>query len=205
MIIISFEGMDGCGKTTQFNRLSTILLERGIKVVTLHEPGGSALGDALRGILLDPTRKICDWAEAYLFMASRAQMLAEVPPDTEVLLCDRYLDSSIVYQGYGNGLGMESIWNLSKPSVEGHYPDTTVYIKCPYNICRERLAERGCPDRIESKGADFWGRVERGYDIISEREPDRWVVVDGTLSPDEVSHTILSTLEQRYTKLYLRR
>ena len=72
MIIISFEGMDGCGKTTQFNRLSAILLERGIKVVTLHEPGGSALGDALRGILLDPTRRICDWAEAYMFMASRA-------------------------------------------------------------------------------------------------------------------------------------
>ena len=205
MIIISLEGLDGCGKTTQFEMLLHNLSMRGHIVNAIQEPaGGSDLGRELKKLILYKWYTPLDaWAEAYMFMACRAQNLAEVNPNADIMLCDRYIDSSVVYQGHGNGLGMENIWNMSKPIMRGYYPDTTFYIKVPYQVCLQRVKERGEADRIEQKGEEYFKKLEEGYDLVSEQDPNRWIVVDGTQSPEDVQKKIVQLLMLRYTKIRL--
>ena len=202
MLIISLEGLDGCGKSTQCKMLHDTLTERGFHVGMVREPGGSDLGNELRSILLRDGH-IALWAEAYLFMAARAQMLSELG-DYDIVLCDRYIDSSVVYQGYARGLGMERIWKLSEPSIAEHYPDTTLYIRVPYETCLERQAQRGKADRIEASGMEFFKRVYEGYETLSEQDPNRWLTVDGTGTPEQVHDRIIKALRHRFTAMYMR-
>lgn len=202
MLIISLEGLDGCGKSTQCKMLHDTLTERGFHVGMVREPGGSDLGNELRSILLREGR-IALWAEAYLFMAARAQMLSELG-EYDILLCDRYIDSSVVYQGYARGLGIERIWKLSDPSIADRYPDTTLYIRVPYETCLERLTSRGKADRIESSGIEFFKRVYEGYETLSDQDTNRWITIDGLGTPEQVHDRIILSLRQRYTHLYMR-
>lgn len=206
-MIISFEGLDGSGKSTQIEFLVNNLTQRGYHVGVVKEPGGSFLGEKIRE-LVTTEKNLDPWAEAYLFMASRAQCVNDLIKvaykDKDVILCDRYIDSSVVYQGIARGLGIENIWNLSKPSLAGCYPDTTIYIRVPYEVCLARIKQRGEADRIENMGEAFFKKLQEGYDAISEKDPERWITIDGNKKPEAVAENVALALMRRYTSMYLR-
>ncbi|MCL6637615.1 MAG: dTMP kinase [Alicyclobacillus sp.] len=185
-LFITFEGIDGAGKSTQLARLQHRLEHLGQRVVCTREPGGTALGDSLRQLLLQPASPLTARAEALLFAAARAQLLAERirPALTEgaVVLCDRYVDASLAYQGAGLGLGYEAVAALNRFATEGLRPHLTVLLDVPVEVSQARLRQRHGtgPDRIEQRGLAFFERVRTELLRIAAAEPDRVVVFDGT-------------------------
>ncbi len=190
---ITFEGIDGSGKTTQLDLLAERLRARGIPLTTAQEPGGTAVGAAIRRILLDSaTTRLTPVAEVLLYFASRAQNVEEViGPALEagrVVLCDRYVDASAAYQGCGRGLGLEVVAQLERIACRGLKPDLTFVLDIEPSTSVARALERnrgnalaGKQDesRLEREGPDFFVRVRRAYLDIAAREPGRVVVVNG--------------------------
>jgi dTMP kinase len=213
-MFVTFEGLDGSGKTTQLRRLAATLEAEGRSVVKLRNPGGTALGDRLRSVLLDSRSEgelggIVPEAELALMFADRAQSLAQVvKPALEagsVVLCDRYTDSSEAYQGAGRGLGTESVLAVHQAVCGGFQPELTILLLPPLegSLARARrrnhqAQQRGTDEnRFEREGDAFYTRVYEQYREIARREPERVFVVDDEAGIDEIAERILRVVQER--------
>lgn len=190
-MFVTFEGLDGCGKTTQARLLARSLEEDGVDVLSTREPGGTPLGEAIRDLVLHGDH-VAPWAEAMLYTAARAQHVDQViRPALErgaTVICDRYLDTSVAYQGAGRGLGIDVILDLNLRAVEGLLPDRTFLVELDTETALARVGAKG--DRIERAGAEFWPRVVDAYRGLAERFPERYVVVDGRRAIVEIEAEI---------------
>ena len=194
-LFLTFEGGDGSGKSTQSALLQTWLIEQGRTVVSTREPGGTEVGDEIREIVLHRRGHIVPRAEALLYAADRAHHIATVVRPAlergDIVLQDRYLDSSVAYQGVGRELEAGEIRDLSLWAAEGLLPDITVLLDLDVAIGRDRLDEsRTRYDRLESEAAEFHARVREAYLALAAAEPERFLVLDATLPVDELAARI---------------
>ncbi|HEU0195272.1 MAG TPA: dTMP kinase [Gaiellales bacterium] len=188
-MFISFEGLDGCGKTTQAALLADALRTEGREVVAVREPGGTAAGERIRELLLDPSAQILPWAEALLYAAARAQLVGEVIRPAlargATVIADRFIDSSVAYQGVARGLGIDRVLAVNDAATGGLQPDRTVLLRIP----REEAAARrdGDTDRMESEAGAFHESVAEGFSQAAARFPERVRVVDAGGSREQVA------------------
>jgi dTMP kinase len=194
-MFVSFEGLDGCGKTTQARLLATTLTADGIDVLLTREPGGTPLGEQIRELVLHGDH-VAPWAEAALYVAARAQHVDQViRPALDrgaTVVCDRYLDTSVAYQGAGRGLGVDAILELNLQAVGGLLPDRTVLVDIDIETALSRVGDKG--DRIERAGEAFWPRVVEAYHDLARRFPERYVVVDGRRPVDAIAADVTAAL-----------
>ena len=187
-MFVSFEGLDGCGKTTQARLLAEALAADGVDVVLTREPGGTPLGEQVRDLVLHGDH-VAPWAEVALYAASRAQHVVDVIRPAlargATVVCDRYLDTSVAYQGAGRGLGVDVVLELNLRVVEGLLPDLTVLVEVDVETALSRVGDTR--DRIERADAAFWPLVAEAYRDLADRFPGRYVVVDGRLPADELA------------------
>lgn len=192
-LFITFEGGDGCGKTTQINLLDEYLRNKGYKTLLTREPGSKGLGVKLREILLNYDGEVSPVCESFLFLADRAQHVdCIIKPALEegvIVLCDRHTDSTVAYQGYGRGLDLEQIHKLNKIATSGLKPDLTIVLDVDVETSQKRVGSE--KDRMESAGIEFFERVRQGFLEISKQEPERVKVVDSTQSIQEIHQEIL--------------
>ncbi|HXY40587.1 MAG TPA: dTMP kinase [Vicinamibacteria bacterium] len=198
MPFITFEGIEGCGKSTQLERLAARL---GEQAVVTREPGGTAVGRRVRDVLLDQaSRGLAPMAELLLYFADRAQNVAEVIRPAmakgRVVLCDRYVESSLAYQGYGRGLPLDAIRSLAALATGGLRPDLVVLIDVPVAVGLARVGRRGAQDRLECEAAAFHERVRAGFLALLAEEPARWLRLDGTRPEDAVFEGLLAALRE---------
>lgn len=196
---ITLEGPDGGGKSTQLKMLVPKLRERGLQVVTLGEPGGTALGRAIRRLVLDPGCVICPQAEVLLYAASRAQAVYEVVlpslREGKVVVLERFLDSSLAYQAGGLGIPAREVLDANRLATGGLEPDLTILIDIdPARARRERL--RGTRDRIEGRDEEYHRRVREGFLEVARKHPGRVRVVDGSLPVAEVERIVWHLVEE---------
>ena len=202
-MFITLDGGDGCGKSTQMNALERRFRGIGRETVTCYDPGSTALGERLRDILLHGHElEIAARSEMFLFMAARAQLVDEViRPALEtgkVVLCDRFLLSTIVYQGYAGGVPLSSILDVGRIAVDGVMPDIGFVLDLPYEIGLARMrATRGTADRMEAKGEVYHRRVRDGFLAQAALEPERYHVVDASRSIEEVEQALWQHCELR--------
>jgi dTMP kinase len=196
-LFITFEGPDGSGKSTQAELLRHALAEEGREVVLTREPGGTDLGERIRELLLDGGA-MSPWAEAALFAASRAQHVDQViRPALERgadVVCDRYVDSSLAYQGIARGLGVDEVLELNLRATQGLLPDVTVLLLVDPGTAAARA---GATDRLEREGDDFRVRVGAAYRELAERFPERIVSVDASGAPEEVAREVRERVRER--------
>ena len=187
-MFVSFEGADGSGKSTQAELLRAALAGEGRDVVLTREPGGTELGERVRDLLL-AGGDVSPWAEAALFAAARAELVERViRPALDRgadVVCDRYVDSSLAYQGIARGLGVERVLELNRPAIGGVMPDRTFLLLVDAELSGARSGDR--PDRIEREGAEFRERVEAAYEELAGTFAGRIVAVDGSLPPEEIA------------------
>lgn len=198
--LITIEGIDGTGKTTLAMRLRDALAGRGLAVTLLREPGGVELSERLREIVKDPSLNVGDRAEALIYAAARAQLVAEaVVPRLERgtwVLLDRFVDSSLAYQGAGRKLGMKAIAELNWFATGGLSPDRTLLLTLAPEAARARADDRpGAPDRLELEDQSFFGRVLEGYGEIARLDPHRVRGISAVGSPEQVLEAALRELE----------
>ena len=192
-IFITFEGTDASGKTTQIGLLSEYLEKKGVPHIVTREPGGTAIGEKIRTIILDKENsEMLPATEALLYAASRAQLTGQVVRpalrEGKVVISDRFLDSSIAYQGYGRNLG-DMIRRITEPAVEGLKPDLTILLKTDPAAMRKRR-DASLEDRMDSQKLEFHREVLRGYLTLSQEEPERFFVIDGERPVDEIAKAI---------------
>ena len=197
-MFVTFEGLDGCGKTTQARLLARALEEDGVDVVSTREPGGTPLGEAVRDLVLHGEH-VAPWAEAALYAAARAQHVDEVIRPAlargATVICDRYLDSSVAYQGAGRGLGVDAVAALNAFATGGLAPDRTLLLRIDPAAARARLHGRaGAPDRLERERDDFFTTIAGAYDALAAREPGRIRVLDASRPPPELLTDALHAL-----------
>jgi dTMP kinase len=207
---ITFEGIEGCGKTTQLRLLAGHLEQRGMTVQVSREPGGCPIADQVRSILLDAANRTMEpMAELFLYAAARAQHVAEIiRPALEagtIVLCDRFTDATIAYQGYGRGLSHSAIVELNRLATHGIGPDITVLLDCPVETGLERAfarinSSRGArEERFELEAAEFHLRVREGYLRLARQEPDRFIVVNAAGDVAEVEEAVRKAVIARLT------
>lgn len=199
-IFISIEGPDGSGKSTQIENIKKFFADKNLEIVFTREPGGSAIGDRIREILLDNNCKEMDYmTEAMLYAASRAQHVAQViKPALEsgkIVICDRFVDSSIAYQGYGRKLG-EAVAVINSYAVAGCMPDVTFLMKLDPGIGKSRVSSRNQEDRLESEKVAFHQEVYNGYLQIEKDNPDRIFGIDASRGIEEIRDDIYKKLEE---------
>ncbi len=192
---ISFEGPEGGGKSTQVHRLAAALAEQGYAVWTTREPGGTRIGEMIRPILLGSKQApLSAYTEALLFTAARAQLVDEVIRPRlhrgEVVLCDRYGDSTLAYQGYGRGIELEALRRLQREATGGLSPDLTLLLDLPVEAGLARIP-RNAQDRLDRETVAFHQRVHAGYREMAAQDPHRWREVDASRDPDQVASRIL--------------
>jgi len=198
-VLITVEGLDGAGKTTLVTGLASALSARGRPVTVLREPGGVELSERIRALVVDPSFTVDPYAEALLYAAARAQMVAErLAPALargEWLLLDRYVDSSLAYQGGGRGLGIEPMRTLNAFATHGVVPDLTLLLRIAPRAGLARVAARE-PDRLERAGDEFFAAVAAAYDELAAAEPERIVVLDAGAPPEAVLAGALAAVER---------
>ncbi len=196
-MFITFEGLDGSGKSTQAELLAEAVRGTGRDVVTTREPGGTPLGEHVRELLLSGD-EISPWAEAALFTAARAELVDRViAPAVEggaVVICDRYLDSSLAYQGVARGLGVDRVLELNLPAIRGQLPDHTFLLEIDPEEAARRVGEKG--DRIEREDEQFRQQVANAYRLLAETFPQRIEAVDGTRPPEEIAKEIFGLVRE---------
>ena len=197
-MFVTFEGIDGSGKTTQAGLLADAFREGGSDVVVTREPGGTPLGEAVRDLVLHGDH-VAPWAEAALYTAARAQHVeAVIRPALErgaIVICDRYVDSSVAYQGAGRGLGVDAVLELNLAAVGGLLPEWTVLVDIDPVVAAERVGE--VRDRIERDGLELQERAAEAYRALAARFPERYVVVDGSGSPEEIARAVRGAILPR--------
>jgi dTMP kinase len=203
-MFISFEGIDGSGKSTQLVLLRDVLEQAGATVMTIREPGATLLSESIREILLSTKQTITPTAELLLFSAARTQLVEQViEPALEqgtVILCDRYVDSTTAYQGYGRMLDMDSVKSCNRIATRGVMPSVTFFIDVAFDQAQQRMqfdTAAGEPDRMERAGREFFERVREGYLAIATDDPARMVVIDGARDRSAIHDDILQVLRDR--------
>jgi dTMP kinase len=193
-VLITFEGVEGSGKSTQAERLKRWLDGQGIACLRSREPGGTLIGERIRDILLDPACRMMDgWTELFLYLASRSQHVRElVMPalrEGKVVILDRFADSSVAYQGSGRQLGARPVSRLNKLAVSSVRPDLTFVVDVPVEVGQERK-KAAVLDRLEQEAVQFHLRVRDGYLRLARRAPRRVKLLDGALLPDEIEAAV---------------
>ena len=202
-IFISFEGIDGCGKTTQIELAATYLKKKSLEFVITREPGGCRISEQIRTILLDAENMAMrPKTEALLYAASRIQHLDEqiLPAllEGKIVLCDRFLDSSEAYQGYGRKLGSGYIRGINAYALE-HMPDLTFYFRCSPKQSRVRMGPRQT-DRLEQENIDFFERVCEGYEQIASRDKERIFCIDATANIEKIAEQVQRHIQNRLSE-----
>lgn len=210
--LIVFEGVEGCGKTTQLEQLKQWLMQPGaarrpLDLVVTREPGGTELGRKLRSILLESTDEmIAARTELLLYAADRAQhvegLLKPKLQAGALILCDRYVDSTIAYQGYGRGLDRQLIDQLNQIATSGLESDLTLWLNVDAASGLDRAQRRGSADRMEKADLDFHRRVQQGFTDLAAAHPQRIVQIDGSRSIQEVSAAVRQVVEQKLAEWY---
>lgn len=202
-LFITFEGADGCGKTTQLNLLKNYLESKGFDVVLTREPGAVGLGEKLRSILLNYDGVVSNRCESFLFLADRAQNVDTIVKPAiqggKIVLCDRHTDSSVAYQGYGRGLDIEEINNLNSLATGGLKPDLTYVFDVDIETSMKRVGDE--KDRMESSGVEFFNKVRYGYLELAKLEPGRVKVIDSTRSIDIIQKDVIAEFEGCLSRL----
>jgi dTMP kinase len=198
-VLITVEGIDGAGKTTLVAALADALRERGRDVAVLREPGGAELSERLRALVKDPALTVGARAEALVYAAARAQLVEErLRPLLEGgrwVLLDRFVDSSLAYQGAGRGLGVEAVRALNAFATGGLTPDRTLLLRVEPSVGLARMGARGqAEDRIERERETFWLACARAYDELAAAEPERWIVLDAAQPPGRVLEAAVAQL-----------
>ncbi|HOK43890.1 MAG TPA: dTMP kinase [Thermoclostridium caenicola] len=205
-IFITFEGNDGSGKTTQIRLLADYLKQRGLEVLILREPGGTSIGEKIRDILLDNSNQgMCAVAEMLLYAASRAQLVSTIIKpalaENKAVICDRFVDSSMAYQGIGRGLGTEKVWMVNQLAIDGCLPDITFFMDVDADTAMARRNAKGEEaDRIESEDMVFHRRVYSGYLELAKSFPDRIRRIDVNRNPDAVFAEIRGYVDELLKK-----
>ncbi|WZE72999.1 dTMP kinase [Macrococcus sp. CCM 2573] len=197
---ITIEGPEGSGKTTVIKAIADQLIAR-FDVVCTREPGGIKISEDIRKILLDEANVMDYRTEALLFAASRRQHLVEkVLPALqkgEIVICDRFIDSSLAYQGYARGIGMDEIRSINEFAIEGKYPDLTLYLKVSAEIGLNRIKDNSREtNRLDNEAIDFHEQVVEGYDILAAQYPDRIRIIDAEQSPEQVVSESMKWINQ---------
>jgi dTMP kinase len=196
---ITLEGGEGVGKSTQVHALAEALRERRIDVIVTREPGGSEGAEKIRELLLGTEERWEARAEALLFAAARAdhvdKLIRPALEDGSWVLCDRFVDSSLAYQGGAGGLGIENIREINAFAVDGWYPDRTLILMLDQGSDRARARDNGGSDRIGGRSDDYHRKVDAAFQIIAAEEPERVQFVDATGSPDEVTARLIDSLK----------
>ncbi len=205
-MFITFEGPDGSGKTTQINPLSDYLTEKGYSVLITREPGGTTIGDQIRKVLADlKNTGMHPRSETLLFLAARAQLVEEViKPHLKkdfIVLCDRYADSTMAYQGYGHQNDLDQIKSLIDFATGGLKPDLTLLFDMDVEEGLKRKAQGSEWNRLDAYSLAFHRRVREGYHIMAESEPERWVKIEAGQSPEEIQATIREIVQERLVTL----
>jgi dTMP kinase len=198
--LITIEGLDGAGKTTLAGALAAALADRGVDVEVLREPGGVELSERIRTLVKDPALRVDPRAEALLYAAARAQLVAErVVPLLEAgrwVLLDRFVDSSLAYQGSGRGLGVEAVRAINEFGTGGLHPDRTLLLRVDARTRDARQAARGeAPDRLEREDGSFFAAIGAAYDALAAAEPERVRVLDASAPPAEVADAAVRALD----------
>ena len=199
-LLVTFEGPEGSGKTTLITEIARWLAANGCEAMVLREPGGTEIGERIRALLLDPAaQEMSAETELLLMVASRAQLVREkIGPALDAgifILCDRFADASVAYQGFGRGLGEKLVHSLNAVALVGIEPDLTFLCLLPPELGRARLAARET-DRLEREAQQFHERVYAGYQAMAASGDSRYVVIDAELPPDEVLATALTHLKR---------
>jgi dTMP kinase len=200
-VLVTFEGIEAAGKSTLIAALAKDLDARGDAVLVTKEPGGTPFGDALRGVFLDPAFRVDPLAEVMLLNASRAQLVADVIAPAlkagTTVLCDRFFDATVAYQGFGRGLDVESLLEICLAATQRIAPDLTFVIDIPVELSAARVRARGGADRLEREDEAFHARVRAGYFALAGRFAHRMLIIDGTQSPEAVAAEASAALERR--------
>ena len=196
-LFITFEGTDGCGKSTQIKLLAEYLKNNGHDVVLTREPGAKGLGEKIRGLLLNYDGEVSDRCESFLFLADRAQnidiIVNPAVNEGKIVLCDRHIDSSVAYQGYGRGLDIERIKFLNNIATNGIKPDLTFVFDIDTETSMNRVGQN--KDRMESAGIEFQKKVRNAYLELAKQEPDRIKVIDASKSIEEINKCVLEIIK----------
>lgn len=200
-IFISMEGPDGAGKTTQIELLKTYLEKKGYEILITREPGGTKISEAIRRILLDKSNLEMDYmTEALLYASARAQLVAEViKPGVaagKVVISDRFIDSSAVYQGMARGLGVENAYKINEFAIQGMMPRLTIHLDLPASVGIMRKKNQAELDRMELEKTEFHEKVAEGYRQLARMFPERIYTIDATLPVEEIHRLIISKLEE---------
>ncbi len=196
-LFITFEGADGCGKTTQITLLNEYFNKAGKKTLLTREPGAGILGAKIRELLLNYDGEVSPNCESFLFLADRAQhvdcMIKPALAEGTIVLCDRYTDSTLAYQGFGRELDIDRIKYLNKLATGGLRPDLTIVFDVDVETSLSRVG--GSKDRMESAGVEFFNRVRNGYLTIAKQEPDRVKVIDSSDTIENVHKKVVELVE----------
>jgi dTMP kinase len=201
--LISFEGSEGSGKSTQITRLAEHLVGLGREVVTVREPVGTEIGEQIRNIIVHNSKgdEMCAETELLLFTAARAQLVREVIAPALLkgacVLSDRFVDSSTVYQGIGRNLALDPVNQINRFAVGNVMPDLTIVLDVPTKVSLQRIRQRATdlPDRMERENIDFYEKIRAGYLVLAKGMPNRFVVIDGTLKPDQIARKIRAAVK----------
>ncbi len=203
--LISFEGSEGSGKSTQIARLAAHFQKTHRDVVTTREPGGTEIGEQIRNIIVHNSKgdEMCAETELLLFTAARAQLVREVIAPAllrgAIVLSDRFLDSSTVYQGIGRNLAADPVNQINRFAVGNVMPNLTIVIDVPTEVSLARIRQRasGLPDRMERENVGFYKKVREGYLVLAKSMPERFILVDGTKSEDAIEKKIWTEVQAR--------
>lgn len=198
-LFITFEGNDGSGKTTISKMAYESLKEAGYPVIYTREPGGIDIAEQIRHVILDPKNIAMDArCEALLYAASRRQHLVEkVLPalaENKIVLCDRFVDSSLVYQGIARDIGLDEVYRINEFAIEGHMPQATIFLSVSLETGLARVSNRGNLDRLDREGMEFHKKVAEGYEIIKETFKERMYIVDANKDIETVLESTIQTL-----------
>jgi len=201
-LFITFEGVDGCGKTTQMKLLSEYLSKKGYEVILTREPGAKGLGEKIREILLHYDGEVSSSAESFLFLADRAQNVDKIVNPAvnlgQIVLCDRHTDSTIAYQGYGRGVDIEELRMLNNLATGSKKPDLTFVFDIDIETSMLRVGKE--KDRMESAGTVFFNKVRNGYLEIAKTEPERVKIIDATRDIDDIRNDVNAIVEEYLRK-----
>ena len=200
-VFITFEGNDGAGKTTVCQEIYKQLQEQGYDVIYTREPGGSKIAEDIRGVLLDvENTKMDGRTEALLYAASRRQHLVEVVlpalEKKQIVLCDRFVDSSLAYQGYARGLGMEEVMEINQFAIHGCMPQKTIFLSVSMETGQKRMDVRGDKNRLDLEQENFHKKVREGYDLLIQQYPERITVIDAEKSSEVVTQNTMKVIKE---------